>query len=44
MAAALQAYMLVPCPESQAAASTLLAHMQPSGKLLKTLLDQRNLL
>ena len=42
--AALQAYMLAPCPESQEAALILLAHVQPSGKLLKTLLDQRNLL
>ena len=39
VAAVLQAYMLAPCPESQAAAPTLLVHMQSSGKLLKTLLD-----
>ncbi len=35
--AVLQAYMLAPCCESQAAALTLLARMQPSCKLLKTL-------
>ena len=35
--AALQAYMLAPCTESQAAALTLLDRMQPSCKLLKTL-------
>ncbi len=35
--AVLQAYMLAPCCESQAAALTLLACMQPSCKLLRTL-------
>ncbi len=35
--AALQAYMLAPCSESQAAALTLLDRMQPSCTLLKTL-------
>ena len=35
--AALQAYLLAPCSDSRAAASTLLACMQPSCKLLKRL-------
>ena len=35
--AALQAFMLAPCCESQAAALIFLARMQPSCKLLKVL-------